>query len=212
MPLTTVPVVMKPMQSMSSLVTPVRRYGNLASGYESYMLAVHSELPNSTQRNVHKPLGKRGPLDPIVVQSHSKTVYPRRIHQLFEITKSTYPDLCRVYTKIPNAIADLLGSLTSDIGIRSADKPIICSMTSSRSRSSSRTPPTSYLNVGAVRHNLLRGGNSALGMSSLWSTGGGMDSGAGSGGSGDDGNGNDVGTGGGKCSDDGRGGSCGEGI
>ncbi|GKG25692.1 hypothetical protein Tco_0398838, partial [Tanacetum coccineum] len=49
---------MKHVQSMSSSVTPVRRYGNPASGYESYMLAVHSELPDSTQRNVPKPLGK----------------------------------------------------------------------------------------------------------------------------------------------------------
>ncbi|GKG39766.1 hypothetical protein Tco_0463911, partial [Tanacetum coccineum] len=71
---------------------------------------------------------------------------------------------------------------------------------------------TSYLDVGAVRRNLLRGGNLASGMSSLWSIGGGMNSKAGSGGSGDDSNGNDVGTGGGKCSDDDRGGSGGEGI
>nr|GFA46299.1 hypothetical protein [Tanacetum cinerariifolium] len=39
-----------------------------------------------------------------------------------------------------------------------------------------------------VRHNLLRGGNSASGMSSLWLTGGGINSDAGSGGSGGDGN------------------------
>ncbi|GJS81882.1 hypothetical protein Tco_0748423 [Tanacetum coccineum] len=44
-------------------------------------------------------------------------------------------------------------------------------------------------------------------MSSLRSTGGGMNSETGSDGSGDDGNGNDVGTGGGKCSYDGGGGS-----
>ncbi|GKD56680.1 hypothetical protein Tco_1290067, partial [Tanacetum coccineum] len=44
-------------------------------------------------------------------------------------------------------------------------------------------------------------------MSSLRSTGGGMNIEAGSGGSGDDSNGNDVGTCGGKCSDDGGGGS-----
>ncbi|GKB81458.1 hypothetical protein Tco_0948353 [Tanacetum coccineum] len=71
--------------------------------------------------------------------------------------------------------------------------------------------PTSYLNVRAVRHNLLRGGNSALEVSSLRSTGG-MNSEASNGGSGDNGNSNDVGTGGGKCSDDGGGGSGGEGI
>ncbi|GJY03867.1 hypothetical protein Tco_0369807 [Tanacetum coccineum] len=76
MPLTTIPVVMKPVQSMSSSVTPVRRYDNPASRYESYLLAVHSELPNSTQRNMPKPFGKRGPPDPTIVQSHSKTVYP----------------------------------------------------------------------------------------------------------------------------------------
>ncbi|GKE38019.1 hypothetical protein Tco_1461424, partial [Tanacetum coccineum] len=55
--LTTIPVVMKPVQSMSSSMTLVRRYGNPASEYESYMLAVHSELSNSTQRNVPKPPG-----------------------------------------------------------------------------------------------------------------------------------------------------------
>ncbi|GKE84933.1 hypothetical protein Tco_1558675 [Tanacetum coccineum] len=68
--------VMKPVQSMSSPVTPMRRYGNPASEYESYMLAVHSELPNSTQRNVPKPLEKPGPPNPTVVQSHGETVYP----------------------------------------------------------------------------------------------------------------------------------------
>ncbi|GJX70000.1 hypothetical protein Tco_0307171 [Tanacetum coccineum] len=72
--------------------------------------------------------------------------------------------------------------------------------------------PTLFLDVGVVRHNLLRGGNSASRVSFLQSTGGGMDSEAGSGGSGDDGNGNYVGTCGGKCSDDGGGGSGGEGI
>ncbi|GKG33709.1 hypothetical protein Tco_0433868, partial [Tanacetum coccineum] len=56
--------------------TPVRRYGSPASVYESYMLAVHSELPNLTQQNVPKPLGKSGPFDLIVVQSHSETVHP----------------------------------------------------------------------------------------------------------------------------------------
>ncbi|GJW81011.1 hypothetical protein Tco_0144986 [Tanacetum coccineum] len=128
---------------MSSSMTPVRRYGNPAFGYDSYMLAVHSELPNSTQRNVPKPLGKRGPPDRTVVQSHIGLV---------------------------------------------------------------KLSPTSYLDVGAVEQNLLRGGNSASGMSSLRSTGGGMNSKAGSGGSRDDGKGNDVGTGDGKCSDDDDGG------
>ncbi|GJT12535.1 hypothetical protein Tco_0859577, partial [Tanacetum coccineum] len=70
--------------------------------------------------------------------------------------------------------------------------------------------PTSYPDVRAVRHNLLRGGNSTLGMSSLRSTSGGMNSDAGSGGSGGDGNGDDVGTCGGKNSDDGIGGNGGD--
>ncbi|GJR31857.1 hypothetical protein Tco_1108089 [Tanacetum coccineum] len=80
MPLITVPVVMKPVQSMSSSVTPMRRYGNPASGYESYMLAVHSELSSSIQQNVPKPLEKRGPPDPTVMQSYSEIVHPRPIH------------------------------------------------------------------------------------------------------------------------------------
>ncbi|GJY97504.1 hypothetical protein Tco_0514414 [Tanacetum coccineum] len=75
MPLTTVPVVMKPVQSMSSSVTPVRRYGNPASGYESYMLAVHSKLLNLTQWNMPKPLGKVGPPDP-TVHKHPKCPAP----------------------------------------------------------------------------------------------------------------------------------------
>ncbi|GKE59752.1 hypothetical protein Tco_1510119, partial [Tanacetum coccineum] len=105
MPLTTVPVVMKLVQSMSSLVTLVRRYGNSTSGYESYMLAVHSELPNSTQRNVPKPLGKRGPPDPTVVQSHSEIVHPRPIHQLSKITESVCPDHPRSQHKYPECPA-----------------------------------------------------------------------------------------------------------
>nr|GFD37204.1 hypothetical protein [Tanacetum cinerariifolium] len=72
--------------------------------------------------------------------------------------------------------------------------------------------PTSYLDVREVRHNLLRGGNPASEASSLRSTGDGMDSEAGNGGSEDNKNANDVGIGGGKCSDDGRCGSGSEGI
>ncbi|GKE77197.1 hypothetical protein Tco_1543317 [Tanacetum coccineum] len=78
-------------------------------------------------------------------------------------------------------------------------------MTSSRSRESSRTLPTSYLDAGVVRHNLLRGGSSASGISFLRSTGG-MNNKSGSSGSGDDdrgssggdGSGNDAGTSGGN--------------
>ncbi|GKD57420.1 hypothetical protein Tco_1290807 [Tanacetum coccineum] len=66
-------------------------------------------------------------------------------------------------------------------------------MTSSRPRGIIRTLPHLYLDVGAVEHNLLRGGNSSSGISSLWSTGG-MNNEGGSGGRGDDGNGNDAGT------------------
>nr|GEY04269.1 hypothetical protein [Tanacetum cinerariifolium] len=150
---TTVHVVTKHVQSVSSSVNPVRRYGNLASGYEFYMLATHSELPNSTQWIVPKPLRKLRPPDPIVVQSHSGTVYPRPICQPFDISESACPE-----------------------------------------------------------HNLLRGGNSASEVSSLRSTGDGIDSEAGNGSSGENSNGTDMGTGGGKCSDDGGGGSGGEGI
>ncbi|GKC83898.1 hypothetical protein Tco_1139615 [Tanacetum coccineum] len=77
---------------MSSPVTPVRRYGSPASVYESCILAVDSELPNSTQWNVSKPLEKPGPPDPIIVQSHSETVHPRPIHRLSKTTESVYPE------------------------------------------------------------------------------------------------------------------------
>ncbi|GKA00276.1 hypothetical protein Tco_0672826 [Tanacetum coccineum] len=89
-PLTTVPVVTKHVQSMLSSVTLMRRYGNPASGYESYMLAAHSELSYSTQWNVPKPLGKLRPPDPIVVQSHSETIYPWPICQPSDISESAY--------------------------------------------------------------------------------------------------------------------------
>ncbi|GJZ94136.1 hypothetical protein Tco_0666339 [Tanacetum coccineum] len=153
-------------------MTLMRLYGNLAPGCESYMLAAHSELPNSIPRNVPKPLKKLGPPDRTVVQSHSETIYPRPISSLVTLALT------------PSRVV---------VGLRAAVE----------------LSSTSYLDVGAVGHNLLRGGNSASGMSSLRSTSGGMNSEAGSGGSGDDGNGNDVGTCGGKCSNDGRGGSSG---
>nr|GEZ93727.1 hypothetical protein [Tanacetum cinerariifolium] len=194
---TTVLVVTKHVQSMSSSVTPMRRYGNPASGYESYMLAAHSELPNSTQWIVPKPFGKLSEL------SHS-SIDPLEGHWCYLLNS-----LCWVHPNIPNAIANLLGSLASDRGIHRADEPIVCSMTSCRSRSSRRALPHLYLDVRTVRHNLLRGGNSASKVSSLRSTGDGMDSEAGNGGNGDNDNGNDV-----EvvvvvreCSDDGGGGS-----
>ncbi|GKD67056.1 hypothetical protein Tco_1309164, partial [Tanacetum coccineum] len=90
--LTTVPAVPKHVQSMSPSVTPVRRCGNPASGYESYMLVAHSELPYSTQWNVPKPLGKLGPPGLTVVQSHSETVYPRLICQPSNISESSCPE------------------------------------------------------------------------------------------------------------------------
>ncbi|GKE27830.1 hypothetical protein Tco_1443214 [Tanacetum coccineum] len=80
------------MQSMLPSMTLVKRYSNLTSGCESYMLAVHSELPNSIPLNVPKPIEKLEPPDATVVQSHSKTVYPRPIHQLSKITESAYPE------------------------------------------------------------------------------------------------------------------------
>nr|GFC40111.1 hypothetical protein [Tanacetum cinerariifolium] len=147
---------MKSVQPMSLSMTPMKRYDNPESRCESYMPAAHGELPNSIPLTVPKPLEKLKPHAP----------------------STTY--LYWVYPDIPNAIADLLDSLTSDLGIQSADKPIVCSMTSR--------------------------------MSSLLSTGGGMNINAGSSGSGGDGNGNDVGTCGGKYSNDGRGGSGGEGC
>ncbi|GKE07311.1 hypothetical protein Tco_1399329 [Tanacetum coccineum] len=116
--------------------------------------------------DVPKPLGKLRPPGPTVVQSHSETVYPRPICQLFDISESTCPEYPQSQHKYPECPAP--------------------------------APQR-------ARHNLLRGGNSASEVSSLWSTGG-MNSEAGNGGSGD------VGTGGGKCSDDGGGGSGGEGI
>ncbi|GJX85362.1 hypothetical protein Tco_0336136 [Tanacetum coccineum] len=83
-------VVPKHVQSMSPSVTPIRRCGNLASGYESYMLAAHSELSYLTRWNVPKPLEKLGPPGLIVMQSHSETVYPRPICQPSDISESAY--------------------------------------------------------------------------------------------------------------------------
>ncbi|GKG36593.1 hypothetical protein Tco_0444271, partial [Tanacetum coccineum] len=54
---------MKPMQSMLLSMTPVKRYGNLASGCESYRPAAYSELLNSIPLNVPKPLEKLEPPD-----------------------------------------------------------------------------------------------------------------------------------------------------
>ncbi|GKB42116.1 hypothetical protein Tco_0887058 [Tanacetum coccineum] len=90
---------------MSSSVTPVMRYSNPASGYESYMLAAHSKLPNSTQQNVPKPLGKLGPPDPTVVQSHSETVYPRPTRQLSDISESACLGHPRSQHKYPECAA-----------------------------------------------------------------------------------------------------------
>ncbi|GJX41987.1 hypothetical protein Tco_0256977 [Tanacetum coccineum] len=103
--LTTVPVVPKHVQSISPLVNPVRRCGNPASGYESYMLAAHSELPYSTRWNVPKPLGKLGPPGPTVVQSHSETIYPRTICQLFDISESACPECPQSQHKYPECPA-----------------------------------------------------------------------------------------------------------
>ncbi|GJY37070.1 hypothetical protein Tco_0422448 [Tanacetum coccineum] len=96
---------MKPMQSMLSSMTPVKRYGNHASGCDSYMLAVHSELPNSIPLNVPKPLEKLEPPDPTVVQSHGGTDHPRLIRQLYEIAESICPDHPRSQLKYPECPA-----------------------------------------------------------------------------------------------------------
>ncbi|GKE39106.1 hypothetical protein Tco_1462511 [Tanacetum coccineum] len=77
---------------MSLSMTPVKRYGNLESGYESYMPATHSELLNSIPLNVPKPLEKLEPLDPTIMQSHGGTGYPRSICQLSMIAESICPE------------------------------------------------------------------------------------------------------------------------
>ncbi|GJS62607.1 hypothetical protein Tco_0657391 [Tanacetum coccineum] len=89
---------MKSVQSMSLSTTP-------ESGHESYMPAAHSELPNSIPLNVPKPLEKLEPPDPIVVQSHGETVYPRSIRQLYVITESVYPEYPRSQRKYPKCLA-----------------------------------------------------------------------------------------------------------
>ncbi|GJT44121.1 hypothetical protein Tco_0952836 [Tanacetum coccineum] len=136
-------------RSMSPSVTPVRRCGNPASGYESYMLAAHSELSYSTQWNVPKPLGKLGPPGLTIVQSHSETVYLRPICQPSDIS------LCLPALSILNHNINILSVL---LLYRSLGAAVELS-------------PASYLSAGAVRHNLLRGGSSASGVSSLQSTG-----------------------------------------
>ncbi|GKD06203.1 hypothetical protein Tco_1181177 [Tanacetum coccineum] len=82
-------------------MTPMKRYGNPESGYESYMPAAHSELPNSIPLNVPKPLRKLEPPDPTVVQSHGETVYPQSIRQLSMITESVCPKHPRSHHKYP---------------------------------------------------------------------------------------------------------------
>ncbi|GKF31185.1 hypothetical protein Tco_0100983 [Tanacetum coccineum] len=93
------------MQSVSPSMTPMRRYDNLASGCESYMLAAHSELPNSIPQNVLKPLEKLGPPNPTVVHSHSETDYPRPIRQLSVITEYVCPKHPRSQHKHPECLA-----------------------------------------------------------------------------------------------------------
>ncbi|GJR28794.1 hypothetical protein Tco_1105026 [Tanacetum coccineum] len=67
---------MKPVQSMLPSMTHVKRYGNLASGYESYRPTAYSKLLNSILLNVPKPLEKLEPPDPTVIQSHGGIDYP----------------------------------------------------------------------------------------------------------------------------------------
>ncbi|GKA05596.1 hypothetical protein Tco_0684716 [Tanacetum coccineum] len=86
-------------------MTHVKRYGNLASGCESYRPAAHSELLNSSPVNVPKPLEKLEPPDPTVVQSHGGTYHPRSIHQLSEIAESVCPEHPRSQHKYPECPA-----------------------------------------------------------------------------------------------------------
>ncbi|GJR96453.1 hypothetical protein Tco_0268627 [Tanacetum coccineum] len=104
-PLTTVPVAMKPVQSMLPSMTPVKRYGNPASGCESYRPAAHSELLNSIPLNVPKPLEKLEPPESNIMHHKWKTVYPWSIHQLSEITESVCPDHPRSQHKYPECPA-----------------------------------------------------------------------------------------------------------
>ncbi|GKC53533.1 hypothetical protein Tco_1076278 [Tanacetum coccineum] len=67
---------MKPMRSTPLSVTPGHRYDDPGSKCESCIPEAHSGLPNSVPQNVPKPLKKLEPLDPIVMQSYSDTVYP----------------------------------------------------------------------------------------------------------------------------------------
>ncbi|GKF19998.1 hypothetical protein Tco_0068636, partial [Tanacetum coccineum] len=90
--LTAIPAMMKPMQLVRPSKTPMKRSDSPASGCESCMPAAQSELLNSSLPNVPKPLEKLEPPDPTIVQSPGGTVYPRPIHQLYEITESAYPE------------------------------------------------------------------------------------------------------------------------
>ncbi|GKB22430.1 hypothetical protein Tco_0861831 [Tanacetum coccineum] len=120
-----------------------------------------------------------------------KTVHPRPIHRPSETTESVYPEYLLSQHKHPVCPALELQRARSE-------------------EQQSNSPYRHDTSMKAVKHNLLRVGKSASGVSSLWSTGGSMNTNTGSGGSGDDGNGNDVGTGGGKYNDDGGGGNGGE--
>ncbi|GJS24387.1 hypothetical protein Tco_1306760 [Tanacetum coccineum] len=96
---------MKPVHSMLPSMTSMKRYGNPASGCESYRPATHSELLNSIPLNVPKPLEKLEPPNPTVVQSHGGTDYPRLIRQLFVIAESVCPDHPRSQHKYPECPA-----------------------------------------------------------------------------------------------------------
>ncbi|GJX54654.1 hypothetical protein Tco_0283023 [Tanacetum coccineum] len=95
-------------QSMLLSMTPVKRYGNLASGCESFRPAAHSELLNLIPLNVPKPLEKLEPSDPTIVQSHGGTDYPRSIHQLSMIAEFVCPDHHRSQHKYPECHAPIL--------------------------------------------------------------------------------------------------------
>nr|GEZ50877.1 hypothetical protein [Tanacetum cinerariifolium] len=70
----------------------VKRYDNPESGYASYMLAAHGELPNSIPLTVPKPLKKLKPPAPSTTQSPGETLYHRLIRQLSVISESICPE------------------------------------------------------------------------------------------------------------------------
>ncbi|GKD75927.1 hypothetical protein Tco_1334209 [Tanacetum coccineum] len=78
-PLTVVPAVMKPVQSMPPSKTHVKRFDSPASGCESCMPVDQSELLNSSLPNEPKPLETLKPPAPSTTQSPGETLCPRLV-------------------------------------------------------------------------------------------------------------------------------------